>query len=111
MKNAEVWLIDFNPQVGAEVKKMRPAIIVSNNAVGSLPLKIVVPVTDLSKGKMLWHVELKPNKINGLTKSSVADCFQVKSISENRFVKKIGKLSEEEMVNIKATLMLVMDIV
>ena len=46
MKQGEIWLIDLDPTKGAELQKIRPAIIVNNNVMGKLPLKIVVPITD-----------------------------------------------------------------
>jgi mRNA interferase MazF len=46
MKQGEVWLLSLDPTIGAEIQKTRPVIIVNNDALGKLPLKIVVPVTD-----------------------------------------------------------------
>ncbi|MDR2626783.1 MAG: type II toxin-antitoxin system PemK/MazF family toxin [Dysgonamonadaceae bacterium] len=46
MKQGEIWLIDLNPTIGAEMQKIRPALIVNVDALGKLPLKIIVPVTD-----------------------------------------------------------------
>ncbi|MCD4794932.1 MAG: type II toxin-antitoxin system PemK/MazF family toxin [Bacteroidales bacterium] len=42
----EIWSINLDPTIGAEIKKTRPAIIVNDNAIGLLPLKIIVPITD-----------------------------------------------------------------
>lgn len=46
MKQNEIWLINLDPTVGYEITKTRPAIIVSDNALGKLPLKVIVPITD-----------------------------------------------------------------
>ena len=46
MKQSEVWLIDLDPTKGAEIQKRRLAIIVNDNILGKLPLKVVVPITD-----------------------------------------------------------------
>ena len=46
MKQGEIWLISLDPAIGAEIKKTRPAVVVNNNALGKLPLKIIVPITD-----------------------------------------------------------------
>jgi mRNA interferase MazF len=46
MKRGEIWLINLEPTIGAEIKKSRPAIIVNDDALGKLPLKIIVPLTD-----------------------------------------------------------------
>ena len=42
----EIWLIDFDPAVGAEIRKLRPAVVMSVDAIGRLPLRLVVPITD-----------------------------------------------------------------
>ncbi|MCU0320119.1 MAG: type II toxin-antitoxin system PemK/MazF family toxin [Flavobacteriales bacterium] len=44
MKQGEIWSVDLDPTQGAEIRKTRPVIVVSDNAVGRLPLKIIVPV-------------------------------------------------------------------
>ena len=40
MKQGEVWIINLDPTIGSEIKKARPAIVVSDNALGKLPLRI-----------------------------------------------------------------------
>ena len=110
MKNGEVWLVDFAPRVGQEIDKVRPAIIVNHDSMGALQLKIVVPVTDAVRSIRDWHVLLKPSKTNRISKESVADCFQVKSISKERFVKYLGSLSTMEMQEVKLGLIKVLDL-
>lgn len=46
MKQGEVYLINLDPTIGAEIKKTRPAIIVNDDALGKLPLRVIVPLTD-----------------------------------------------------------------
>jgi len=110
MKHGEVWQVDFAPKIGQEIDKIRPAIIVNHDSMGALQLKVVVPVTDGIRLVREWHVSLKPTKANGLLKDSVADCFQVKSVSQERFVKKLGTLTIEEMDDVKLCLMKVLDL-
>jgi mRNA interferase MazF len=90
MKQGEIWLINLDPTVGAEIKKTRPAIIVSDDSLVKLPLKIIVPVTDWKDRYEIapWMIKVEPNSKNGLNKDSSADCFQVRSVSQERFVKK-----------------------
>ena len=49
-RRGEVWLVDFNPQVGAEIAKARPAVVLNLDHVGRLPLRIVAPLTDVASG-------------------------------------------------------------
>ena len=46
MRQGEIWLINLDPTIGAEIRKTRPAIVVNDNNPGKLPLKIIVPLTD-----------------------------------------------------------------
>ena len=110
MMLGEIWDINFSPQVGDEIRKIRPGIIVNNDAIGKLELKVVVPITDGLRKAKLWHVALSPSRENGLDKISIADCFQLKSISKKRFVKKRGNLNQEEIDEVKLTLMKVLDL-
>jgi mRNA interferase MazF len=94
VKRGEVWLINLDPTIGAEIKKSRPAIIVSDDAIGILPLKVIVPMTEWKEhyAGAPWLVRLLPDSENGLEKPSAADAFQVRSVSEKRFVRRLGKL-------------------
>ena len=81
----EVWRIRFDPAEGDEIKKVRLAVVASENAMGRLRLKIVVPITEWKPryAHFPWFVRLVPTSVNGLTKESGADAFlQVKSLSE-----------------------------
>lgn len=112
MKQGEVWLIDLDPTRGAEIRKTRPAIIVSDDALGRLPLKVVVPLTDWKThyGAAPWMVRIGANPRNKLSKTSAADCFQVRSISEERFVKRLGVVGGNELSNIREGLAAVLSI-
>ena len=112
MKQGEVWLINLDPTIGAEIKKTRPAIIVNDDSLGKLPLKIIVPITDWKERYKIapWMVKIEPNSRNGLTKDSSADCFQVRSVSQERFVKRLGKISEIVIDEIKIGLSKVLSI-
>ena len=112
MKQSEIWLINLDPTIGAEIKKIRPAVIVSDDSLGKLPLKIIVPITDWKDRYEIapWMVKIDPDSRNGLTKISTADCFQVRSLSDQRFVKKIGITSEKIMDEIRTGLSKVLSI-
>jgi mRNA interferase MazF len=98
-KRGEVWLIDFDPSVGAEIRKVRPAVVLSLDKVGRLPLRLVVPITDWKPqySAFPWFVELPVTTTNGLTKDSGADAFQTKSVSLSRFVDRLGELTAGQL--------------
>jgi mRNA interferase MazF len=105
-KRGEVWDVRFDPSVGAEIQKVRPAVVINDPALGRLPLRIVVPITDWSTAysSYPWFVNLKPTSSNGLTKESGADAFQVKSVSLGRFVKLRGLLLDIELDDIASAI-------
>jgi mRNA interferase MazF len=112
MKQGEIWLINLDPTQGAEIKKKRPAIIVNDNTLGKLPLKIIVPITDWKSSYEVapWMVKIEPDRKNGLTKLSSADCFQIRSVSVNRFINKIGYVDISIVEEIKEGLSKVLSI-
>jgi mRNA interferase MazF len=112
MKQNDVWLINLDPTVGEEIKKTRPAVIVNDDSLGKLPLKIIVPLTDWKSRYELapWMIKIDPNNRNGLTKISSADCFQIRSVSKDRFVKRIGELPLPIMEEIRIGLSKVLSI-
>lgn len=112
MKRGEVWLVNLNPTVGAEMQKTRPTVIVSDDDIGVLPLKVIVPITEWKdwQADKPWMVRIEVTAENGLSKSSSADSFQVRSVSQDRFVRQLGKLSAASMQEITQALMVVLSI-
>ena len=112
MHRGDVWQINLDPTVGAEIKKTRPAVIVNDDAIGILPLRVIVPITEWKDRYAVatWMVPLNPDAQNGLDKLSAADTFQVRSLSQSRFVQQLGRLSEIAMVEISRALALVLAI-
>ena len=97
MKQGEIWQIGLDPTVGAEINKSRPALIINVDALGKLPLKIVTPITDWKDhySNYPWMVKITPTINNNLIKISAIDCFQLRSVSVDRFSNKIGYVELE----------------
>ena len=112
MKQGEVWLINLDPTVGAEIKKTRPAVIVNDNVLGKLPLKIIVPLTDWKERYDVapWMVKITPDSANNLSKTSSADCFQIRSVAEERLIKRIGTVDINSMNEIRKALAIALSI-
>jgi mRNA interferase MazF len=112
MNRGEVWLINLDPTIGAEIRKTRPVIIVNDDEIGILPLKVIVPLTDWKDkfDEVVWMTKIVPNVRNGLTKVSSADSFQVRSVSQDRFVQRLGKIMAEELDDITEALAIVLRI-
>jgi mRNA interferase MazF len=112
MKQSEIWLIDLDPTKGAEIQKRRPAVIVNDDRLGKLPLKVIVPITDWKDHYKIapWMVKIEPDTTNGLSKISSADCFQIRSISEQRLIKKLGEVDRNTLNDIKEAVRKVLDL-
>jgi len=93
----EIWFINLDPTIGAEIQKMRPAVIVNENAMGILPLRIIVPLTAWKDRYLIapWMVRIDPDAENGLNKPSAADAFQIRSVSQARFTRQVGRVSDD----------------
>jgi mRNA interferase MazF len=98
-RRGEIWLVDFQMSIGAEIQKLRPAVVMSLDTMGRLPLRVVVPVTEWKPLYFgyIWFVHIPASTTNGLSKDSGADAFQVKSVSEKRFTHRLGLVSAREL--------------
>jgi len=103
----DIWLVKFYPKTGSEISKIRPAIVVSHNSIGKLPLKTVVPITEWkdSYKEYPWMIKVEKTNQNNLSKISAVDCFQIKSFSDERFEKKIGQVNENLLKEIHQTIL------
>jgi mRNA interferase MazF len=102
MKRGEIWLVNLDPTIGSEIKKTRPAVIISSDLIGILPLKVIVPFTDWKDryASAPWMVRIDPSETNGLSKPSASDGLQVRSVSQQRLVKHLGVLSPLQVAQI-----------
>jgi mRNA interferase MazF len=94
MQRGEIWLVNLDPTIGSEIQKTRPAVIVSSDLIGILPLKVIVPLTEWKDryANASWMVRIDPDEQNGLSKTSSADGLQIRSVSHQRLVKRVGTL-------------------
>lgn len=111
-KRGEIWKIDFDPTKGAEINKQRPAVVLSSDYLGRLPLKLVAPITEWKAYFVSnpWHVRLPFTAMNGLTKDSAVDTLQIRSVSLDRFLSRWGRVTEAEMEEIVAALAAVVEL-
>jgi mRNA interferase MazF len=111
MRQGEIWDINLSPTVGAEIKKKRPAVIINDDAIGVLPLRVIVPITEWKKKfyGAVWMVKIEPNSENKLSKPSAIDCFQIRSVSTRRLMRKVGSVPAEILNEIKTAVKAVID--
>jgi mRNA interferase MazF len=101
-QRGEVWWVNFHPQKGHEVRKVRPALVVGEPMLGNLMLRIVAPVfTDRGHHRMLpWFVALPKSAANGLDRDGEMDASQIKSLSVDRFSEKTGVVTPSQLNNV-----------
>jgi mRNA interferase MazF len=93
----EVWLADFNPTKGREQAGVRPCLVFSVDPFnhGPLELVIAIPITSARRG---WptHVKVAPPE-GGLKNVSYIKCEDIRSMSSDRLIKRMGVVSRETM--------------
>ena len=97
MNRGEVWWINFDPSVGCEIRKKRPAIIISNDASNKHLNRLqVIPVT--SNVERLYPSEAHIT-INRKLHKAMAD--QLTTVSKLRMINKMGKVSREDLLQVE----------
>jgi mRNA interferase MazF len=110
MHRGEIWLVNLDSTSDPEIKKTRPAVILSSDLVGILPLKVIVPLTAWKErfARAPWMVKIDPDAQNGLRKPSAADALQIRSVSQQRLENKPGVLSSVQLAKIVQAVMIVL---
>jgi mRNA interferase MazF len=102
MRRGEVWWVNFEPSLGGEIRKRRPAIIVSNNAANTFLNRLqVVPLTS--------HVErVYPSEalvlLDGREAKVMAD--QLTTVSKQRLGNKMGELTADDLRKVEQAILI-----
>jgi mRNA interferase MazF len=105
-KRGEVWWVNFDPSIGQEIKKRRPAVIVSND-ISNKHLKRYQVIPLSSQIQKIYPSEVKI-KISGKESKVMAD--QIMTVSELRFMNKIGDVSASDMESIEKVIKIQLDL-
>ncbi len=110
-RRGELWLVDFGEPVGREQSGRRPAVVVSANALNDGPagVVIVVPLTTAYRG-LPSHVEIDGDRASGLDAISYAKCEDVKSVSEQRLIARLGVANDQAMFAVGRALRFLIDL-
>jgi len=97
MRRGDVWWVNFEPSLGSEIRKVRPAVIVSNNSANTHLNRVqVVPLTS-NTGRCYPSEALV--SLNGVENKAMAD--QIATVDKQRLREQIGSLSGKEMKQIE----------
>src|SRR5215471_9187224 len=98
-KRGEIYLVEFDPARGSEIRKTRPALVIQND-IGNRysPVTIVAAITS-KLSPVPYHVDVTviPTKANGLDVESAIKLGQIRSVDRQRLVKRLGVLEPAEM--------------
>ncbi len=101
-RRGEVWWVAFDPSIGGEIQKTRPALIISNNAANAaLNRVIVIPLT--SQTSKVYPGEALVD-LNGEQRKAMAD--QIMTASKQRLRSKVGTLASHDMTAVEGALLL-----
>lgn len=104
-RRGEVYLVNFDPTVGSEIRKTRPALIIQNDIANEhSPITIVAAVTSRFDDKLYpTEVLIKAGRA-GMTQDSVVLLNQVRSIDRARLIKRLGIVDEKTLERVNSSL-------
>jgi len=110
IERGDIFLVNFDPTVGVEAKKIRPAVIISNNVNNAhSPLVSIAPITSNISKVYSFEVEI-PARIGGLKTRSKVMPNQTRAVDKIRLLKKMGRLPQELIDEIDRALKLHYDL-
>jgi mRNA interferase MazF len=101
-----IWLVNFDPSIGTEIRKTRPAIIVSGTLFNQRRKVTVLPITSSSPDSRLLPVvvALEPDETNGLTTDSFIVCIDPMTFDKQRLVRQLGILNTDKIRQVQSIL-------
>jgi len=101
MKQREIYLADLNPVKGSEQRGIRPVVVISGNSMNDhLGISIICPLSTKVKNYAGCLI-LEKDAINGLEQDSEIITFQVRTLTAERFIRKLGEITEDQLREIK----------
>jgi len=110
-KRGEIYYVNFDPPIGVEIKKTRPALIIQND-IGNMysQATIVAAITSTQKGPHPYEVSLKAGE-GGLAKDSLILLNQIRTIDKRRLHKRVGIIQSEKMEKVNEALKISLGII
>jgi mRNA interferase MazF len=110
-KRGEIWLVDLNPTRGQEIQKTRPVVIISSDLFSPIATRIAIPITSWQEkfGDRPFMVRIDANPDNGLDQDSAGNLLQIRSLSTERFIRKVGQVTDEILQELLSGLVICVD--
>lgn len=112
IKQFEIWVADLNPQIGTEPGNTRPVLVIQTNLLNNIPhpSTIICPITtNVKMESEILRIHIKKGTTN-LQKNCDIMIDQLRAIDNKRLTKKIGKLPDGLIKQVKESLMIVLDL-
>ena len=111
-RRGDIYLVNFDPTVGAEIRKTRPALVIQNDVSNRYsPIAIVAAITSkFGPEPYPTEVIMEPGE-SGLPQTSAVLLNQIRSVDRRRLVKRIGRATRSTMSRVDRALMISLGLV
>ncbi len=97
-KRGEIYWVNFNPTIGAEINKTRPALVIQNDINNRhSSMTIVAAITSKCDGRVFSFEVMLDDSDCGLVQKSMVLLNQIRAVDKQRLIKKIGRLNADKM--------------
>jgi len=113
LRRGDVYFVTFDPALGAEIQKTRPAVVVQNDIANrASPITIIAAITSQGEGRRIFPTDVPVRAgEGGLTSPSVILLNQLRSVDRRRLVRRLGTLKPETMRRIDQALAISLSLV
>lgn len=107
-----IWLVSFDPSIGTEIRKTRPAVIISGTAFNQRSKVTVLPITSANPSDRLRPVivTLIPSITNGLSSNSFVICVNPMTFDKRRLIQCLGQIKPNQLQEIQQVLVRYLEI-
>lgn len=110
IKRGEIWIVNLDPSLHREMHKKRPALVVSSDNIHEKTHHVIVIPISSQVPKITGPEMILAGRKEGLNKQSIVLPIFIRSIDQERLVKKIGKLTETKLLEVEESLRLTLQL-
>jgi len=101
----QIWWVNLDPAIGAEIKKKRPALVLSNDLNNKYAATVTLcPISD--KGKKVYPFEVSLPMQKGLKKESKIKCQQIRTVDKQRLIKLLGGVAADKLQEVQEAVLI-----